>query len=92
MTLLFVDGGASKNDFLMQLLADFANRTVRRGTIAELSPYGAGKMAAEALQMWDASGSNAAAAQFEPNMSAAARAEILKQWSTALRRTMYEPA
>jgi glycerol kinase len=91
MSLLFVDGGASKNDFLMQLLADLADRSVRRGTVAELSPYGAGKMAAEALQMWDASGDRSAAAQFEPNMSAVARAEILTQWSTALRRTMYEP-
>jgi glycerol kinase len=92
LPLLFVDGGASKSDFLMQLLADLADRTVRRGTIAELSPYGAGKMAAEAMQMWDNAQATTPAAQFTPGLPEAARLEALSQWHSALQRTVFEPS
>jgi glycerol kinase len=92
LPFLFVDGGASKSDFLMQLLADLSERPVQRGTIAELSPYGAGKMAAEALGIWAPPADETRAARFAPAMADAQRQEILSQWHAALQRTMFEPS
>ena len=91
LPFLFVDGGASRNDFLMQMLADFADRPVQRGSIAELSAYGAGKMAAQALEMWNGP-RDRGAGRFAPIMGAAEREEILAQWHAALQRVMYEPS
>ena len=89
LPFLFVDGGASRNDFLMQLLSDLANRPVRRGSIAELSAYGAGKMAAQALGIWNAP-ADTGAGRFTPVMAAEARDAMLTQWHGALRRAIFE--
>lgn len=46
---LSVDGGASRNDMLMQFQADLLQRPVRRGQFAELSAVGAALMARRSL-------------------------------------------
>jgi len=89
---LFVDGGASKSDFLMQLLADLSARQVQRGTIAELSSYGVGKMAAEAMGLWSPPSTSDAGGIFSPVLSPDIRAQIRQQWHAALQRTMFEPS
>lgn len=89
LPFLYVDGGASRNDFLLQMLADFSNRPVRRGSIAELSAYGAGKMAAQALGLWNAP-ADTGTGYFEPVMTGDARRQMLEQWHGALRRTIFE--
>jgi glycerol kinase len=45
LSMLSVDGGATRNDFLMQLQADLLGRPVQRLKILELSAFGAGALA-----------------------------------------------
>jgi glycerol kinase len=45
LSMLSVDGGATRNDLLMQLQADLLGRPVQRLTILELSAFGAGALA-----------------------------------------------
>ena len=49
VTRLSVDGGASRNDFLMQFQADVADCTLIRGAAPEVSAIGAASMAAGGL-------------------------------------------
>ena len=46
---LSVDGGASRNDFLMQFQADILDRPLRRGKFPEVSALGAASMAFHGL-------------------------------------------
>jgi glycerol kinase len=50
LSALSVDGGASRNDHLMQLQADILGRPVVRGERAEVSAMGAAMMAAAGLK------------------------------------------
>ncbi len=50
---LFVDGGLTANDTLMQLLADVVARPVHRATTTELSALGAAYFAARSAGLWD---------------------------------------
>ena len=51
--MLRVDGGASGSDTLMQLVAGLTGREVERGSVAELSAFGAACMAGVASGAWD---------------------------------------
>ena len=87
LTGLSVDGGASRNDFLMQFQADLIDRPVRRGDIAELSALGAAAMAATGLGRgsdWHWSDS----ASFRPSIDPGQRAELLSAWQAALRQAL----
>ncbi|CAN5426635.1 FGGY-family carbohydrate kinase [soil metagenome] len=82
---LNVDGGASRNDVLMQLLADLIDRPVRRTGSAEVSALGVARLAAKSL------GLNLATADgegrvFHPAMPPQVRDDILARWRDALRR------
>lgn len=79
-----VDGGAAKNDILMQLLSDLSDRPVRRGGSVELSALGAAKMAQP-----DA-GPSTLGVDFAPSMSPVVRATILTNWRSALARTTHD--
>ena len=83
---LCVDGGASRNDFLMQFQADILDRPLLRGDVAELSAMGAAALAWEALghqlPLQDAS------RRFEPAMDAETRGRRRDRWQAALRQTM----
>jgi glycerol kinase len=46
---LSTDGGASRNDFLMQLQADLLGRPLNRSSIAEIGAFGVASMAALSL-------------------------------------------
>lgn len=52
VSTLFADGGASKNDTLMQIQADFAGLTVQRSPVAGLSAIGAAHMAGFSAGLW----------------------------------------
>src|SRR5205085_12027647 len=45
LAALSADGGASRNDLLMQIQSDILQRPVRRSRVAELRPIGPGNMA-----------------------------------------------
>jgi glycerol kinase len=83
---LFVDGGASKNDFLMQLQADILDRPVLRGDVAELSALGVATMAREALGLPMPAETQAPATVFRASISADRRLALLAQWADAIRR------
>lgn len=85
---LSVDGGASRNDVLMQLLADLIDRPVMRGASAEVSALGVARLAAEALGIWDG-GREAEATVFRPKMPAADRDAIVSRWNEAIARAVY---
>ena len=77
MAELNVDGGASRDRFLMQFQADILNKTVRRPMIRETTALGAAYLAGLATGVW--SGLDEIRAQwtldklYEPDMDAAGR-------------------
>lgn len=87
LPVLNVDGGASRNDMLMQLLADLIDRPVVRADAAELSALGAARLAAEGMGI-AAPPVRPAERTFEPSMSAEVRGETVARWQDALRRAM----
>jgi glycerol kinase len=88
---LRVDGGASRNDLLMQMQADFLGVPVVRPRVIETTALGAAYLAGLALGFWasaDELASHWEAEQiFEPALSASARAEKLARWQQALDRS-----
>ena len=87
---LRVDGGASANNLLMQMQADFSGVPVVRPKVTETTALGAAYLAGLAVGFW--SGVDEIASQwqvdrrFEPQMSADARAAKLARWHKALAR------
>lgn len=85
---LSVDGGASQNNMLAQMLADTLDRPIRRPGSPELSALGAARMAArhfpEHARPADTGGST-----FSPAISTAHRSEILARWRDGLARTTF---
>jgi glycerol kinase len=84
---LSVDGGASRNDALMQFEADIIGRPVDRGDRAEVSALGAAMMAAQGLGQPIAPPTNTKT--FAPAMSDADRDSIRARWREAVERTLW---
>jgi glycerol kinase len=80
-----VDGGAARNDMLVQLVADLLDRTVLRPHIAEASALGAARLAADALGL-RSPGTPTPTDRFEPNMPASRRHAIRHHWHDAVAR------
>jgi glycerol kinase len=88
---LRVDGGASRNDLLMQMQADFLGVPVVRPRVTETTALGAAYLAGLAVGYW-ASGVEVAAQwaverRFEPALSDAARGQKLARWAQAVERS-----
>ena len=87
---LRVDGGASANDLLMQMQADFSGVPVVRPKVLETTALGAAYLAGLAVGFW--SGLDEIASQwqvgrrFEPQMSPELRAAKLARWHKAVAR------
>ena len=92
MTELNVDGGASRDRFLMQFQADILNKTVRRPMIRETTALGAAYLAGLATGVW--SGLDEIRAQwtldklYKPDMDAAGREKLLAGWHKAVGRSL----
>jgi hypothetical protein len=90
LTEIRVDGGASKNNLLMQMQADFLGIPVVRPRITETTALGAAYLAGLAVGFWTdksvIASQWAVDQRFEPAMSADARMAKLKRWSQALDR------
>ncbi|HTN50092.1 MAG TPA: glycerol kinase GlpK [Burkholderiaceae bacterium] len=88
---LRVDGGAARNDLLMQFQADIMGVPVVRPEITETTALGAAYLAGLARGMWagtDELGSLwRADRRFEPLMGEGERAELLAQWRRAVERS-----
>lgn len=87
---LRVDGGASRNDLLMQFQADILGVPVVRPVITETTALGAAYLAGLAVGFWASQEEITAQWQMErrftPNMSADERAERLALWRRAVQR------
>ena len=91
-TALFADGGASRNNLLMQFQADILACPVIRSSSADLSAIGAAWLAGLAVGYWKSLEELEAlpreTARFEPKMSDGHRARLVAGWHEALRRSM----
>lgn len=86
---LRVDGGASSNDLLMQMQADFAGIPVVRAKTTETTALGAAYLAGIGVDFWSAEQIDAqwqAERTFLPRIDDAARAEKIGEWRRALLR------
>ncbi len=87
---LRVDGGASRNDLLMQLQADYLGVPVLRPALTETTAFGAAGLAGLASGLW--SGADELSAlwtlerRFEPRLPAPARRAKLARWREAVDR------
>jgi glycerol kinase len=88
VTEVRADGGAARNDLLMQFQADLLGVAVVRPRITETTALGAAYLAGLALGFWESQQEIAAQWQverrFEPNISADRRAAMLAAWSRAV--------
>jgi glycerol kinase len=88
---LFADGGASRNDRLMQFQADILACPVIRSSSTDLSCLGAAWLAGLAIGYWksldELAGLPRPTTRFEPTMPEARRAELIRGWRDALHRS-----
>ncbi|GGC14802.1 glycerol kinase [Oxalicibacterium flavum] len=87
---LRVDGGAARNDLLMQFQADILDTAVIRPVVTETTALGAAYLAGLGVGFWKSRDEVAALWQierrFEPDMSASEREARLEQWHRAVQR------
>lgn len=90
LTELRVDGGASKNNLLMQMQADFLGIPVVRPRITETTALGAAYLAGLAVGIWknteEIASQWAIDRRFEPAISEADRQAKLTRWHQAIER------
>lgn len=88
---LRVDGGAVKNNFIMQFQADIVNTAVERPEIQETTALGAAYLAGLAVGFWDSKDEIANRWQLEteytPQMSEEDRTKLYKGWKKAVEAT-----
>lgn len=91
LTVLKVDGGASRNPFLMQFQADLCGKRVIRPVVSETTALGAACLAGLAVGFW--SGRDeikklwAVDASFEPALDESTRNRFYTGWKKAVERT-----
>ncbi|QQS40814.1 MAG: glycerol kinase GlpK [Acidobacteriota bacterium] len=89
---LRVDGGASKNDLLMQIQADLLQIPVVRSTVTETTSLGAAYLAGLATAVWDSTDKIAegelSGERFEPSISGDEAAERIEEWKRAVRLSL----
>jgi glycerol kinase len=81
--VLRVDGGAARNDLLLELLADRAGVEVERPASPDSAVLGAAYLAGRAIGIWtdeDVEALFAADRSFEPGIDGAERDELRAQW------------
>jgi len=82
------DGGAARNDLLMQFQADLLGVPVVRPQVTETTALGAACLAGLAVGFWSSREEIAARwrseRRFEPQMPAARRDEMMARWSRAV--------
>ena len=88
---LKVDGGASRDKFLMQFQADIMNGTIRRPVVRETTALGAAYLAGIAVGFWQGLDEVRTKWQceisFSPKMDDARRSELVTGWHKAVGRS-----
>jgi glycerol kinase len=95
LQVLLADGGASKNDLLMQFQADMLNKPVVRNLSGDVSPLGASYLAGLTTGFWADEAEILSLPRpqkrFEPGMKPEDRVNLILGWKTAIKRAVYEP-
>lgn len=90
---LQVDGGASRNDFLLQFQSDLLDAQVKRSLISETTALGAAYLAGLAVGYWsnqeEIKASFRLGAQFLPSMDEDKRKKRLLGWKRAVDSVIY---
>ena len=90
LTTLRVDGGASRNNMLMQCQANLTGVVVERPMVTETTALGAAYLAGLAVGFWESEEQLCAQwkldRRFEPNMPEDRRQELLHHWHRAVER------
>jgi len=88
---LKVDGGASRDKFLMQFQADILNRSIRRPLISETTALGAAYLAGITMGFWESIDEVRSIWQcettFSPQMEESRRRELINGWYKAVGRS-----
>ena len=88
LATLSVDGGPTRNDYLMRLQADLVGRPVRRQKLSELSAFGAGAMAGMAVCLFEEATVQSRVAEtvdfVAPRLDESERAPLRRAWSRAV--------
>ena len=89
--VLRVDGGQTRNPFLMQFQADLLDRPIEVSAVGETTALGAAFLAGRAAGVWRSDRQLAnlwqCAQRYEPDMSESQRLSLMAGWHEALRRT-----
>ena len=89
---LRVDGGATRDNFLMQFQADISDRRVIRPVVRESTALGAAFLAGLASGFWQSKDEllalRAVDKTFEPSIDADKRTELYNGWNDAVERTL----
>lgn len=89
--VLFADGGATRNDWLMQFQADLLGRPVMRSACPHLSALGAAFLAGLATGVWSSCEEIRsllpAPDRFDPALAADERERRISAWQSAVART-----
>lgn len=92
LTQLMVDGGATRNNFLMQFQADILGIPVVRSRASDLSAMGAAYLAGLSVGIWQSfdqvSALDRPHDRFEPQMPASQRDALLNGWQDSVRRAL----
>jgi glycerol kinase len=92
VTELRVDGGASRNDLLLQFQSDILQIPVLRSKVTETTALGAAYLAGLASGFWSSKEDLAAHWQedrtFAPRMPADVAAELMARWGSAVQRSL----
>ncbi len=92
LAALNVDGGASRNGFLMQFQADMLRRQVRRPRNTETTSLGAAYLAGLTSGYWGSTNElrslRTSDDVFEPRMDSAHAAKLLAGWAKAVQRDL----
>ena len=92
LSSLKVDGGASRNSFLMQFQSDIINATVLRPSCVETTAMGAAYLAGLAVGYWkskeDVIANWSVAREFTPAMDDEQRTKELAGWHQAVKATL----
>ena len=89
---LNVDGGASRDEFLMQFQSDMLNKPVRRPMIRETTALGAAYLAGLAVGMWKDTEEIkqlwSCDSSYQPNLEDEKRQKLLRGWRKAVSRSL----
>lgn len=93
LTALTVNGGASKNNFLMQFQADILQTPIKRAAMEETTALGAAFLAGLAVDFWSDQDElrklSKIGDEFQPQMPAAKAEQIYAGWKQAIRAAQY---